>query len=177
MICSTRAAKTLDNYFDCDVVSTRRQFVCRRLLFERIVDTILGCLKIGPPRATCCSVVNSSSPVCFANFCITSFSTMIPKVSQSCLIHGRGILLSVTCVADDPVLFFGIVGASFGPICGAMAVTSFSQPARRYSLIASFLVYGVLAKAGLEPRAAERVLNRNEAGNFNLGAQTVRNPS
>ena len=61
-------------------------------------------------------------------FCIfiagNSFSTMIPgvpRVSSSMLAGAAGILLAVTGVAMNLASFFGLVGASFGPICGAMA--------------------------------------------------------
>ena len=104
------------------------------------------------------------------------------------------IILAITGVAANLVPFFQIVGASFGPICGAMAadyllsgkkwagprrginwagysawalgflvgiipflpvpaaVKEHSQPAVVYSFIVGFLVYALLAKAGLEPR-------------------------
>jgi cytosine permease len=104
------------------------------------------------------------------------------------------IVLAVTGVAENLVGFFTIVGASFGPICGAMAadyllsgkrwagpreginwagyvawavgfmvgilpflpvsdaVKTYVQPAVLYSFVAGFVVYAVLAKAGMEPR-------------------------
>ena len=104
------------------------------------------------------------------------------------------IVLAVTGVAARIISFFVIVGASFGPICGAMAadyllsgrkwagpreginvagyaawavgflvgilpslplpadVIVYAQPAPLYSFIAGFVVYWVLAKAGLEPK-------------------------
>ena len=61
-------------------------------------------------------------------FCIfiagNSFSTMIPgvpRVSSSLAAGAAGIVLAVTGVAGNLVGFFSIVGASFGPICGAIA--------------------------------------------------------
>ena len=104
------------------------------------------------------------------------------------------IILAVTGAAADLIGFFTIVGASFGPICGAMAadyllsgkrwpgpreginwagyiswaigfiigilpnlpvspaLKAHAQPAVLYSFFAGFIVYAVLAKAGLEPR-------------------------
>jgi cytosine permease len=60
-------------------------------------------------------------------FCIfiagNSFSTMIPgvpRVSSSLAAGAVGIVLAVTGVALNLASFFGIVGASFGPICGAI---------------------------------------------------------
>ena len=107
-----------------------------------------------------------------------------------------GIVLAVTGVAGDLVVFFKIVGASFGPICGAIAADyllagrkwagpraginwagyiswlvgfligaipfmplsaefkTYAEPACLYSFVAGFVVYWLLAKAGLEPKAA-----------------------
>jgi cytosine permease len=53
-----------------------------------------------------------------------SFSTMIPGVKRmSSMMIGVtvAILLAITGVAANLIGFFTIVGASFGPICGAMA--------------------------------------------------------
>ena len=137
-------------------------------------------------------------------FCIfiagNSFSTMIPgvsRVSSSLAAGAVGIVLAVTGVAANLVGFFSIVGASFGPICGAIAadyllsgkkwagprqginwagyiawavgfvvgilpflplpadVKLYVQPAVLYSFIAGFVVYALLAKAGLEPKVVE----------------------
>ena len=105
------------------------------------------------------------------------------------------IVLAVTGVAQNLISFFTIIGASFGPICGAMAadyllagkrwagpreginlagyiawalgfvvgilpffpvseqVKTLAQPAVVYSFITGFVVYAILAKAGLEPRS------------------------
>ena len=177
---------------------------------------------IGGPIATAMFFLfafASIPPSCFCCFIIgNSFSTMIPKVSRlaSTMVGATaGILLSVTGVAGDLVAFFGIVGASFGPICGAMAadyllsgrrwagprlgvnwagyiawalgfvvgilpnlplppkVRSYSQPAPLYSLIASFAVYAALAKAGIEPRAADLERIQDEAASLKTGVQTV----
>ena len=62
---------------------------------------------------------------CFCSFIVgNSFSTMIPRVSRllSTMVGASvGIILAVTGIAGDLIGFFGIVGASFGPICGAIA--------------------------------------------------------
>jgi len=143
--------------------------------------------------------VASIGPACFCAFIAgNSFSTMIPGVPRiSSMMVGCtvSIVLAVTGVAADLIGFFTIVGASFGPICGAMAadyllsgrqwrgpreginwagyiawavgfligilpklpvsaeIQMYSQPAVLYSFIAGFIVYAVLAKAGLEPGA------------------------
>ncbi len=62
---------------------------------------------------------------CFCAFIAgNSFSTMIPGVKRiSSMMIGMtvAIILAVTGVAANLIGFFTIVGASFGPICGAMA--------------------------------------------------------
>ena len=69
--------------------------------------------------------IASIPPTCFCAFIAgNSFSTMIPGVSRvASTMTGAvvGILLAVTGVAANLISFFTIVGASFGPICGAMA--------------------------------------------------------
>jgi cytosine permease len=65
------------------------------------------------PAATVCAFIAGNS-----------FSTMIPSVSRmgstmaGCTV---AIALAITGVAADLIGFFSIVGASFGPICGAIA--------------------------------------------------------
>ncbi|MCL5746075.1 MAG: cytosine permease [Acidobacteria bacterium] len=128
-----------------------------------------------------------------------SFSTMIPGVprfSSTMIAMTFAIILAVTGLAANLISFFTIVGASFGPICGAIAadyllsgkkwagpreginfagygawaigfvvgilpflplpagMKTYVQPAVLYSFVAGFLVYVVLAKAGLEPKTA-----------------------
>jgi cytosine permease len=100
-------------------------------------------------------------------------------------------------VAANLISFFTIVGASFGPICGAMAadyllsgkrwagpraginfagyiawavgfvvgilpflplsaeMKTYVQPAVLYSFVTGFVVYALLAKAGLQPKVVE----------------------
>ncbi|MBS1822664.1 MAG: cytosine permease [Acidobacteria bacterium] len=64
-------------------------------------------------------------PTCFSSFIASnSFATMLPHVSRktSTLVGLTvSVVLAVTGVAGDLVGFFGIVAASFAPICGAMA--------------------------------------------------------
>jgi cytosine permease len=62
---------------------------------------------------------------CFSSFiAANSFKTVMPKVNPFVSV-GLGaivsIILAVTKVAGDLGSVFGIIGASFGPICGAMA--------------------------------------------------------
>ena len=67
----------------------------------------------------------SVAPACFCAFIAgNSFSTMIPgvpRISSTMAGVTVSIVLAVTGVAQNLIGFFTIVGASFGPICGAMA--------------------------------------------------------
>jgi purine-cytosine permease-like protein len=157
---------------------------------------------IGGPLATAMFflfAIASIAPACFCAFIAgNSFSTMIPgvpRVSSTMAGVTVAIILAVTGVAADLVGFFTIVGASFGPICGAMAADYllagrrwagpregvnwagylawalgfivgilpflplpdaaqvYVQPAVVYSFVTGFVVYAVLARAGLEPQA------------------------
>lgn len=145
--------------------------------------------------------VASIAPGCFSAFiAANSFGTMLPRIPKmtSTMIGGLiAAALAGTGVAENLIGFFTIVGASFGPICGAMAADYLlagrkwagprkgisipgyvawavgflvgiipflpvseamrerMQPAAVYSLVAGFVVYWVLAKAGLEPERLE----------------------
>jgi cytosine permease len=64
-------------------------------------------------------------PACFSSFiAANSFKTTLPKIDPFISV-GIGtavsILLAVTGWAGDVMSVFGIIGASFGPVCGAMA--------------------------------------------------------
>ena len=67
----------------------------------------------------------SLAPTCFCTFIAsTSFATMLPKIPKTVSTMAAvtlGAALAVTGVAQNLIGFFTIVGASFGPICGAMA--------------------------------------------------------
>jgi cytosine permease len=135
-------------------------------------------------------------PTCFSSFIASnSFSTMLPKIPRAASTLAAltlSVILAVTGVASNLVGFFSIVGASFGPICGAMMADYLlagkrwsgpraginwagciawalgflvgipehlpgipaswvhaDNPSGLYSLIVGFIVYIVLAKAGL----------------------------
>jgi cytosine permease len=142
--------------------------------------------------------IASVAPACFCAFIAgNSFSTMIPgvpRISSTMAGVTVSIVLAVTGVAQNLIGFFTIVGASFGPICGAMAadyllsgkrwagpregvnwagylawalgfvvgilpflpvsdaLKTYVQPAVLYSFVTGFVVYAVLAKAGMQPR-------------------------
>jgi cytosine permease len=147
--------------------------------------------------------IASIAPACFCAFIAgNSFSTMIPgvpRISSTMVGVTVSIILAVTGVAENLIGFFTIVGASFGPICGAMAadyllsgkrwagpregvnwagyvawavgfvvgilpflpvsaaLKTYVQPAVLYSFVAGFVVYAVLAKAGMQPRTVAMV--------------------
>jgi cytosine permease len=67
----------------------------------------------------------SIAPTCFCTFIASnSFATMLPKIPRgvsTVIAVTVGALLAITGVAAHLITFFTIVGASFGPICGAMA--------------------------------------------------------
>jgi cytosine permease len=133
-------------------------------------------------------------PACFCAFIAgNSFATMLPGVSRSLsTLVGVTIalVLAGTGVAADLPGVFGLVGASFGPICGAMVadywlsgfrwagpreginwagygawalgfIVGISpalnlnlgvEPLALSSFVVGFVVYAVLAKAGLQPK-------------------------
>jgi cytosine permease len=145
--------------------------------------------------------VASVPSTCFCAFIAgNSLNTMIPsvpRVASTMCGAAIGIILAVTGVAANLISFFSIIGASFGPICGAMAadyllegrrwsgprqginwagygawlvgfivgilpvlpipedMKVYAQPAPLYSFVAGFIVYFLLAKAGIRPAVVE----------------------
>lgn len=88
--------------------------------------TALGSLgEVVPKIMLILFAVGSIAPACFCSFIIgNSLSTMIPSVSRMKWTMGGatiGILLAMTGAAGNLGAFFGLIGASFGPVCGAMA--------------------------------------------------------
>jgi cytosine permease len=75
-------------------------------------------------------------PTCFSSFIASnSFSTMLPKIPRAASTIAAvtvSAVLAITGVANNLVGFFGIVGASFGPICGAM-MADYLFSGRRWS--------------------------------------------
>jgi len=140
--------------------------------------------------------IGSMAPACFCSFIIgNSLSTMLgsEKTRVPLTLGGAtiGIILAALGVAGNLAPFFGLIGASFGPVIGAMAA-DYLLSGRRwagprdgisvpgyaawvlgfivgilnhgwvgvlpgwqitgvYSLVVGFVVYFVLAKAGMEP--------------------------
>ena len=72
--------------------------------------------------------IASVAPGCFSTFiAANSFSTMlpgIPRLTSTMVAVTLGAVLAITGIAANVVSFFTIVGASFGPVCGAMAADS-----------------------------------------------------
>jgi cytosine permease len=142
--------------------------------------------------------IASMVPTCFSSFIASnSFTTMLPKIPRTVSTLAAltvSVLLAVTGIANNLVGFFSLVGASFGPICGAMVADYISSgrrwsgprlginwagciawilgflvgipehlpglpaawvkadnPSGLYSFVVGFLVYLILAKAGLRP--------------------------
>ncbi|MFL6415695.1 MAG: cytosine permease [Bryobacteraceae bacterium] len=141
--------------------------------------------------------VASVAPMCFSSFIAgNSLATMIPGVPRTTSTMVGAVIaaiLAITGAAANLGNLFTIIGASFGPICGAMvadyllsgrrwagpragvntagyaawaigffigilpflpiseAAKAYLQPAAVYSFVAGFIVYVVLAKAGLQP--------------------------
>ncbi len=142
--------------------------------------------------------VASIVPMCFSSFIAgNSLATMIPGVPRSTSTMVGAVVaavLAITGLAANLVNLFTIIGASFGPICGAMVadyllsgkkwagpreginfagygawalgflvgilpflnisedVKPYLQPAAVYSFLVGFVVYVILAKAGLQPK-------------------------
>jgi len=146
--------------------------------------------------------IGSMAPACFCSSIIgNSLSTMMPSMGRVKLTMAGatiGIVLAATGVAGKLEIFFGLIGASFGPICGAIvadyllsgrkwagpregvsiagyvawiagflagicnnpalgnhAVLPVWHPTGVYSFIVGFVVYAILAKAGLQGKTVE----------------------
>jgi cytosine permease len=146
-------------------------------------------------------------PACFSSFiAANSFKTTLPKINPFVSV-GCGtaisIILAVSGLAGDVIGMFTIIGASFGPVCGAMAadyllagrnwagpragfnpagwiswVIGFVVGAADFvpgmvgrvpcppvaAFIVGFVLYLVLAKAGLESKTLEMSPTGGEAG-------------
>ena len=73
--------------------------------------------------------VASFAPACFSSFIAgNSIGTMFPKANKAMMVAVGAtvsVILAVTGKALNLVGVFSIIGASFGPICGAMLVDYF----------------------------------------------------
>ena len=145
--------------------------------------------------------IASFAPACFCSFIAgNSIGTMFPKVSKTVMVIIGAIVSLIIAVkgwAFNLGSVFGLIGASFGPICGSMAADyllngckwagprkginwagyiawavgfvvailpndlvapetfGFITPAPVIAFVIGFVLYYVLAKAGLEPPVVE----------------------
>jgi cytosine permease len=128
--------------------------------------------------------IASMVPTCFCTFIASnSFGTMLPKIPKtiSTLVAVTvGALLAVTGVAANLIGFFTIVGASFGPICGAMAADyllagkKWSGPREGinwagYAAWAVGFVVGILDKIPGAPAALVKIDNPAVLWSFAVG--------
>ena len=88
---------------------------------------------------------------CFASLIsANSFKTMLPKINSNISVGIGGlaaVLLAVTGIAGDAGSVFGFIGASFGPICGAMFVDYFMNGGKWTGPRAGFNIAGWLSWA------------------------------
>ncbi len=88
-----------------------------------LMGDILGEGSVRP--ITVLLAISSFPPACFSAFiAANSFRTTMPKVNPFVSVGigtAVGIVLAVTGIIGDAPGFFGLIGATFGPVCGAMA--------------------------------------------------------
>lgn len=87
-------------------------------------DKVIGSVGTGASVMYLLFAIASIVASCFCSFIAgNSFATMIPgvpRVTSSMVAVTIGIILAITGLAGNLVSVFSLVGASFGPICGAM---------------------------------------------------------
>jgi cytosine permease len=149
--------------------------------------------------------VASFAPACFSSFiAANSIGTMFPKVNKTITVSIGAIvslILAVTGKALNLVGVFLIIGASFGPICGAMVADyllsgkkwagprkginwagyiswavgfvvailpmvnaekfGYINPAPVIAFVIGFMLYAILAKAGLQPPVVQMASGEN----------------
>jgi len=150
--------------------------------------------------------VASFAPACFSSFIAgNSIGTMFPTANKTVMVligAVVAIILAATGWALNLARVFGIIGASFGPICGSMVADyllsgckwsgprkginfagyiawavgfvvailpmiaperfSYINPAPVIAFVIGFVLYVILAKAGLEPPAVEMTTGSTE---------------
>ncbi len=102
-------------------------------VFTDVMQVVLNQLVLGETTLAglfmIALTIASFPPACFSSFiAANSFKTTLPKVNPFVSV-GLGAIFSIVIAAagwaGDLAAMFGIIGASFGPICGAMAVEYF----------------------------------------------------
>ncbi len=96
-------------------------------VFTDVMQVVLGA-KLGGLFMLALTIA-SFPPACFSSFiAANSFKTTLPKVNPFISV-GLGAVFSIVIAAfgwaGNLGAMFGLIGASFGPICGAMAVDYF----------------------------------------------------
>ncbi len=136
----------------------------------KMTDALKNSLPAGFYAAIMIGLAIAAFPgACFSSFiAANSFKTVMPKVNPFVSV-GIGalvsLILAITKVAGDLESVFGLIGASFGPICGAMFVDYFISgekwagpragfnPAGWISWALGFIV-GILPNLGIAVPAA-----------------------
>ena len=171
-------------------------------------DVVIGGLA-GAKLMFALFAIASFAPACFCTFIAgNSIGTMFPKLSKPILVTIGALVSLIIAVkgwAFNLGSVFGLIGASFGPICGSMAADyllsgcqwagprkginwagyiawavgfvvailqndmvggarfSFITPAPVIAFVIGFVLYYVLAKAGLEPPAVELTAGKSSS--------------
>ncbi len=171
-------------------------------------DVVIGGLA-GAKLMFALFAIASFAPACFCTFIAgNSIGTMFPKLSKPILVTIGALVSLIIAVkgwAFNLGSVFGLIGASFGPICGSMAADyllsgckwsgprkginwagyiawavgfvvailpndmvggarfSFITPAPVIAFVIGFVLYAVLAKAGLEPPAVELTAGKSSS--------------
>ncbi|MBN1359838.1 MAG: hypothetical protein JW993_04565 [Sedimentisphaerales bacterium] len=159
-------------------------------------DAVIG-LQAGAKLMFALFAIASFAPACFSSFiAANSIGTMFPTVSKTMAVSIGAVVAVILAVmgwAFNLADVFGLIGASFGPICGSMVADyllsgrkwpgprkginwagyiawavgfvvailpngmvggekfAFITPAPVIAFVIGFVLYWVLAKAGLEP--------------------------
>jgi cytosine permease len=159
-------------------------------------DTVIG-KAAGGKLMFALFAIASFAPACFSSFiAANSIGTMFPKANKTVMVCIGGIVALILAVmgwAFNLANVFGLIGASFGPICGSMAADyllsgrkwagprrginwagyiawavgfvvailpngmvggarfAFITPAPVIAFVIGFVLYWILAKAGLQP--------------------------
>jgi len=108
--------------YGAGVISNQEPFMAPTALMAAVIPAKLA--KLAPVFMYLLAIA-AFPPACFSAFiAANSFKTTLPKVNPFISVGlgtGVAIALAVSGVAGKVIDVFNLVGASFGPICGAMA--------------------------------------------------------